>query len=236
MEAFRANGQTGVEGSGIASAHSEVTSSGDVAPPTTSSKSANETFDQAYRRWTFYLRTEVGMAYFLNIVGSVGYVISSLISLFLTLGTTASARDVDRASLFLDSVNMCVFIVDGFLFWHVWWKESDEPSKWKKLTNVYNVANICNTASSIGYFCFIIYALNARYDLQQEEAKHIAAGERGWYENQVIQVSFRQRTMYFCADCVYLIYALLLEWGWYQSPRNLETSQLKSVRLQETTI
>lgn len=67
MEAFQANGRLGVEGSGITSAHTEVIESGDVAPPTTSAKSANESFGQAYRRWTFYLRTEVGMAYFLNI-------------------------------------------------------------------------------------------------------------------------------------------------------------------------
>lgn len=92
--------------------------------------------------------------------------------------------------------------------------------------------SVPQTFSSIGYFAFVVYALNARYVLQDEESRHLAAGDRGWYDAQIIEVNFRQRTMYFVADVVYLMYAIMLEIGWYQAPRHLE-GQLKSVRLQE---
>ena len=166
---------------------------------------------QTYHRWTRYLNTEVGIAYFLNFVGSLGYVISSVISLFLTLGTTYDARQIDKASLFIDSINMVVFIIDGALFWHVWWLEAGQEHRSKMLCSLHNWSNFLNTSSSVAYFAFIIYALNARYQLEREEWVHLAAGDTHWYDRQLIDVTFKQRTMYFAADIIYLIYAIMLE-------------------------
>jgi hypothetical protein len=155
-----------------------------------------------------------------------------MISLFLSIGTTYSARDVDKASLFLDSVNMLIFVVDGFLFYRVWWRESDQPTVSKKCANVYMCANLCNMASSLAYFSFIVWSLNARFELGREEAKHVAAGELDWYDRELIDVTFKQRTMYFMADAVYLVYALLLELGWYSESRT-DGIELRSVQLKE---
>jgi hypothetical protein len=94
-------------------------------------------FTRIYRRWTFYLHTEVGLAYFLNIIGSVGYVVSSLISMFLTVNSIGTAREVDRASLYLDTINMLIFIIDAFLFAHVWWRENEETTIKGKMKSVY---------------------------------------------------------------------------------------------------
>lgn len=101
LETYSTSGGSSVEGTGVASANTEMTVGGGDQQ-ITSAQSKNETTMQIWKRWTYYLRTEVGLAYFLNIVGSAGYVLSSLISMFLTMGTTFGARDVDRASLFLD--------------------------------------------------------------------------------------------------------------------------------------
>jgi len=172
-------------------------------------------WSRTYRRWTRYLFTEVGIAYFLNIVGSVGYVISSLISLFLTVNTIGTAREVDRASLYLDAVNMAVFIVDAGLFAHVWWRENEETTFRGKIKSIYFWANLCNTVNSVAYFIFISWSLRQRYRLAEEERLYHPDDTKGvWYEDQLIGVTFDQRSMYLCADLVYLIYAVLLELGW----------------------
>jgi hypothetical protein len=172
-----------------------------------------------WRRWTFHLRSEVGLAYFLNIVGSVGYVVSSLITLFLTVEQIGSARQIDRASLALDCINMLLFSVDGFLFFHVWWRENPAPTFRGKVRSVYFWANLANTASSVAYFAFVIWALRQRFRLAEEEAALQAqqqgkAGSSSWYDAELVHVKSRQRSLYFGADVVYLLYAALLELGW----------------------
>ena len=70
MESYTISGHSTSHGAGtgVSSANAEVSAGGSSdQPPTTSAKSENETFDQACKRWTYYLRTEVGLAYFLNI-------------------------------------------------------------------------------------------------------------------------------------------------------------------------
>jgi hypothetical protein len=171
-----------------------------------------------WRRWTFHLRSEVGLAYFLNIVGSVGYVVSSLITLFLTVEQIGSARQIDRASLALDCVNMLLFSVDGVLFFHVWWRENPAQTFRGKMRSVYFWANLANTASSVAYFAFVVWALRQRFRLAEEEAAHAQqqdkAGSSSWYNTELVHVQSRQRSLYFGADVVYLLYAALLELGW----------------------
>lgn len=128
-------------------------------------------------------------------VGSLGYFLSSLVSLFTSIGTTDGSREIDRASLFLDAINMMVFIVDGMLFWRLWWKESEEELTWKqKCVSIHSIANACNTFSSVAYLAFVIYALDARYKLQAQEAEHVAKGDKNWYDESIIDVVFKQVT------------------------------------------
>jgi hypothetical protein len=70
----------------------------------------------------------------------------------------------------------------------------------------------------VAYFAFIVWSLQQRYILADEEPAHAKPGENPhettWYDDQLVHVSFKQRTMYFAADLIYLAYALMLEWGW----------------------
>lgn len=96
-----------------------------------------ESFAAVWHRWTRFLSTEVGIAYALNIVGSLGYVASSTVSVFVTVEAADAARSVDRAALWIDLANMIVFSVDGILFFRVWWKENDQTTGIGKMKSVY---------------------------------------------------------------------------------------------------
>jgi len=247
-----------IEGTGVSMALAEAAANGAVgiatgtapsdvdlamAPSASDSRSSSEPSRQGSRRaavgwgsgwrgtwqrWTFYLNTEAGIAYALNILGSLGYVVSSLISMFLTVNSVGTARQIDKASLFLDCINMVVFIIDGVLFFHVWWKENAATTFKGKMRSVYFWGNLCNTLSSIAYLCFVAWSLRQRYRLEEDErARHLPPTDHGrWYDDELIDVTFRQRSLYFAADLVYLVYALLLEIGWWWEHE--ETDQLQS--------
>lgn len=162
-----------IEGTGVLSTNAEIANGGlggvdggSEPPPPLSSKdrSTDSSFASAYRRWSYYLHTRVGLAYFLNIIGSLGYMVSSLISLFLSFSSGFSSREIDKASLFLDCVNMSCFLVDGVLFWRVWWREAEEqyPTLKGKCGNVYMWANACNTLSSAGYWAIVAWSVREK--------------------------------------------------------------------------
>jgi hypothetical protein len=68
MESYHTGGAVAaVEGTGVSSANAEFANGERSEGPITTAQSKNETFGQAYKRWTYYLKTEVGIAYFLNI-------------------------------------------------------------------------------------------------------------------------------------------------------------------------
>lgn len=70
-----------------------------------------------------YLLSLGGQAYFLNILASFGYIISSFIDLFVSVGTVDQERATDRAQLIFDLLNMAVFIVSALLYFILWYKD-----------------------------------------------------------------------------------------------------------------
>ena len=64
------------------------------------------------------------------------------------------------------------------------------------------------------YLGFIVWTLRAHYVLEDEEGAHLAVGDPEWFDREMRGVSRKQRTMYLAADIIYLVYALLLEYGW----------------------
>lgn len=94
------------------------------------------------------------------------------------------------ADLFLSVLSPSRFSL-YFLSLPVWYKESDEPTLKLKCLSVYMWANVCNTASSIAYFCIICWALNARFVLAANEKANLSVDPH-WYDNQLIAVIFKQ--------------------------------------------
>ena len=80
----------------------------------------------------------------------------------------------------------------------------------------------------------VAWSLQRRRDLSAAEPAH--AQEDGWYDAQLEDVTRQQRTMYFASDLVYLLYSLLLEFGWRREKGAKRADQLQpqgSIQLKE---
>ena len=222
-------------------------SDGEAARSDSTSDVAHPTCTDSLRRWRYWLHTEAGVAYFLNIVGSFGYLVSSTLALFLATEAVQTAREIDRATLWLDAFNMLIFIVDAALFWRVYKQETEEMALHSGSDGradadsnsgrcVYHSANFFNLSSSVCYLVFICWTLQRHYALDGADAAHIRGGDPQWHEREIASVTRTQRSMYLAADLIYLLYAILLEVGWNNDHENKKQQQQSAVQLKDVTM
>lgn len=164
--------------------------------------------DDQYDICTGRIDSRLGVtAYMANILGSVGYVVSSCITIQYNDNVIHKVYS-DIATNYIDTINMLCFCISAFIFVYIWILDESTCTKAMPLDQTI-VSNVCDTIASTLCIIVLLYGLITRVYLQQHTTINNKQSAYD-YQGEIRYVGTKQHRYYVVSDIIYVISTVAL--------------------------
>jgi hypothetical protein len=184
----------------------------------------------------YYIWPVEGISEWLNVLGCLLYLLSSLFPLFsyINLSEVAEAH-LDQATYIVDCIAMVVFCIDSYYYLRVWCENYQRdlteriiksPNSWSNfssysLRDAYFWTNCINIIACLCYFVSVSYGLYIRLlmptnGIDTTPIKHREAySDFTLWQRMIFNSSQQQRALMFIGDILFFFCAIFSEIGFY---------------------